>query len=175
MTSPTWSAARLRLAGLALLLATLTAAGAATLGGIDSLGRLAIAYVAVVAIALRVPGLIVAQVLGGQALAAAVLPGAGRADSLLIVPLIAGVVATAELLASVARLDAPLRRPSPIDLRRPVFATLLAAAVFAIVLLARRLPGPGGSQAVALAAAACVILALLLASDVRRTTGDGQP
>jgi hypothetical protein len=162
MTATNWPPDRRRLAALAFLTSILTAAGAAGLSGFDAVGRFAVAYVAIVVIALFSPGLIMAQVIGGQVLAGAVLLAPSRPAPLLLLPVIAGVIATAELLASAARLDAPLHRQTRPDIRTAGLAALLGAGVFGIVVLAGRLRGLTGTTATVLAAAAFLVLAFLL-------------
>jgi hypothetical protein len=81
------------------------------------------------------------------------------------------VVATAELLAVVARLDSPVERRPRGVLRRAATATLTGAGAFMVVFVAAvGLPGPSGLAAVVLASAACLVLVGLLLG-LRRPSG----
>lgn len=161
--SPSWRPARRRFAALALVTATLTATAGAVLGGAGAHMSLSFLYVALVAVALLYPAAIAAQVVGGQVLVGTILAGAVRPPLLLSLAMLAGIVATAELLAVVARLDTPIEADPTDELPRIGLASLAGAAIFAAVLLASGLPGPGGLVAVALASAACLVLAGMLA------------
>lgn len=162
-----WGPARKRVARIAIAMAAATAAAGAALGGSSDYIVPAVALVAVATLALRYPTWIAVQVLFGQLIAAkllVVLDGA----TLRVLPVVAGVIATAELLAEVARLDAPAARDPRGALRSAAVAAALGAAVFIAVALAGTLSGPTGLLAIGLASAACVFLAILL---VRRRAG----
>jgi hypothetical protein len=161
----TWSPARIRLAALAVLTSMATAALVAALGA----GRPASVglYVLVTVTALVLPAAVTVQVVVGQALVGQLLLGTGGADLLFAVPALAGVVAAAELLAVVARLDPPLRRGPVGALTRVGMAAAGGAAVFGVVLLMTGLPGPTGLLAVVLAAGACGVLAARMAPTGR--------
>jgi hypothetical protein len=80
-------------------------------------------YVVIAATALFFPAAITIQVIGGQMLAGSVLLGQNAPASLLLLPVIASVVVTAELLAAVGRLDTrsraiPAATSSERDLQR---------------------------------------------------------
>jgi len=158
-----WSPARRRTAALALATAVLTAIGGGTLS--QATGHLygAVGYVIIAAAALFSPGWITVQVIGGQLLVASILLAPAPPTPLLVLPLVAGIIVTAELLAMVARLDTAPERESGPDLARVAVAGTVGAVVFAAVLLLGTLPGPRGLAAVALASAACLLLGLLLA------------
>lgn len=81
---------------------------------------------------------------------------------LTLVPLIASVVATAELLAMVARLSGSRARDAKADFRRAGAATLLGA-VFAVVAFVGSRTGSVGFLPVVLASGACILLATALA------------
>ncbi|MGH7576731.1 MAG: hypothetical protein ACREM1_16610 [Longimicrobiales bacterium] len=150
----------------AVVVATLTGAAAAALGGsgVHVLG--AGAYILIVLAALFFPAAIIAPVIAGQLLAANILLR-GDGHALVLLPVVAGVIATAELISVVTRLHTtPERDPAP-DRRRAGVAVLIGGSIFAVVALAGRLPGPTGIMAIAFAAAACLVLALLLAGDTR--------
>jgi hypothetical protein len=164
----TWWPTRRRLAVIAVGTAVLTGAAAAWLGGAAWHVDYAAVYVAVALSALLSPAAITLQVIAGQVLAASVLlrPD-GPAPPLLLVPVVAGVVLTAELLGLVARLDTPLRpRPAP-ELPRMGLSALIGGGVYAAVSLAGGLSGPTGLLAVALGGGACVVLAVVLARGMR--------
>jgi hypothetical protein len=143
---------------MALALAALTAGAGVTLGGQLWGGTL---YVAVVAGALFSPTWIVVQVICGQVIAGSLMVGQATTP-LVVLPLVAAVIATAELLAAASRLDSPLGREARGEGTRAVLAAAVGSAVFAVVVLARGLPGPTGLAAIGLAASACVALAILL-------------
>lgn len=163
----TWRPARRRLAAIAVLTSVLTGAAGAALGLSDSHAYLAGAYVAITVVALFHPAAITGQVIGGQLLAGSVLLGQDGLARLWLVPVVASVVATAELLAIVARLDTPLEPDVGDDLRRAEHAAVIGGGVFGAVVLLGGLPGPTGLAAIALAAGACVALAILLARSAR--------
>lgn len=163
----TWRPARQHLAAITLLIATLTGAAGAALGASGSHVLGAGAYVVAALLALFFPAAIVVQVIAGQVLAASVLLAPDGPAPLLLLPMVASILATAELLAVVGRLDTPLARDPSDDLRRMGITVLIGGGVFGAVALAGRLPGPTGILAIALASAACVVLAILLVSDAR--------
>ncbi len=154
--------ARTRLIAAALLLAVATGVVALSLGATPNHAWGAFGYVAVVGFAVLAPGAIWAQVLAGQLLAGSLLLGPGRLPWWVVVPIVASVIATAEVLGVVARLNAVVPRAPADDLRRAGQATLIGGAVFALVAFAGALPGPRGILAVALASAASVSVAALL-------------
>lgn len=156
-----WHRPRRRLAAIAVLIALLTAlAGALSLG---THGQLyGIAYVAIAIMAVFTPSWIPAQVVAGELLAAMSLFAPNRLALLTIVGMIAGVIASAELLAAIARMDLPLDGGTANAMRRSAFAAVAGGSTFVAVTLVARLPGPSGLFAVTSASAACVLLALLL-------------
>jgi len=158
-----WWPARRRYAFLALVTGVLTAVLAAALGGPAWRGDLALLYVAIVALAVILPAAVTVQVVTGQLLLATALLGGTAPDVLLLGAAVAGVVATAELLAVVARLDAPMERRPRGDLRRALVAALLGGVAFAAVTLVATMPGPNGLAAVVLASTAVAVLGIALA------------
>lgn len=163
-----WSVDRVRLAALALAASLATGALLAVVdpgGGFGSRGLL---YAGVTSLALFLPAGVAAQVVLGQILIAALLIGGEGIDVVLLLPAMAGVVATAELLAVVARLDTPVRREAGGALRRAGSAAALGGGVFVGVGLAGAIPGPAGLLAVLLASGACVLLAARLARGADR-------
>jgi hypothetical protein len=155
---------------LAVLSAIFTGALAAVLGGTEGYGDGAVVYVLVAVGALFSPAAITLQVIGGQALVGGLLLGPNPPDLLLLLPLLAGVVATAELLALVARLDTALERDAGGEFEEIGLSALAAGLVFGAVLLTGALlPGPGGILAVVVGAGATVVLSLLLVRSGRET------
>ena len=163
----TWWPARQGLAAFAVFAAILTGTFGAALGGSGGHAFLAGAYVVAAAVALFYPAAIAVQVIGGQVLLGSLLVGSEGTAPLLLVPAVAGVVVTAELLAVVARLDTQLERDPGDDLPRAGLAAVIGGAVFGAVVLVSGFPGPIGLVAVGLASGACVVLATLLVSNAR--------
>jgi hypothetical protein len=157
-----WPPVRRRVAALAVLVALLTGTGMAALAayGWQVLG--AAAYVVVAALGLVVPGAIGMGVVGGVALAGSLIIGPWAIGPLLLLPVVAGVAATAELLALAGRLDTPVARDAGAELRRAGLATAVAAAAYGVVAVVGAVPGPTGFLAVVLAAAAGAGVAVLL-------------
>jgi hypothetical protein len=155
-----WGPARRRLAITAVLTAVATAAFGAALGGTGRHAVGAVGFTAIAVAALFRPVWITGLVVTGQLMALGLL--AGGAAPFAVLPVVAGVIASAELLAAAARLDSPGERIPVGEFQRAALAAALGAAVFAAVALAAALPGPTGLLAVGLASAACVALAILL-------------
>ena len=105
--------------------------------------------------------------IGGQVLVGSLLLGSGAATPLVLMPAVAGVVVTSELLAVVARLDMQLERDSGDGVPSGGLAAVIGGCVFGVVVLASAFPGPTGLVAVVLASGACVVLATLLVRDTR--------
>jgi hypothetical protein len=152
-----------RIAIIASVVATGTAVAAALLGGQGFWFR-AFLYFAIAAAATVVPALIVVQVISGALLAAGLLLMPDGPSSLVLLPVVAGVVATAELLGVAARTRTSFGRDPGDDLRRAWISALIGGGVFGVVALVARFPGPGGPVAVVLASAACAAIAVLLVS-----------
>lgn len=164
----TWSGVRLRFAGYAATTVALTAAVVLTspFGGTLAFG--VAGYAALVALAIFVPAAITPQVIAGQLMAGVLWLQGGDAAAVSALLVIGSVVATAELLAEVARLDSPLgRRPSG-ALGRVGAALAIACVVFALLASAGELPGVTGLVGVALGAAVCAWVAV---GFVRRLDG----
>jgi hypothetical protein len=157
-----WPPARRRVAALAVLVAVLTGTGMAALAahGWQVLG--AAAYVGAAAAGLVVPGAIGVAVVGGVGLAGSLMLGPWAVGPLVLLPVVAGVVATAELLALAGRLDTPVERNPGAELRQAGLATAMAAAVYGVVAVVGAVPGPTGFLAVVVAAAGGVGVAALL-------------
>lgn len=164
---PRWGPTRQRLAATAVLTAVLTGAAGAALGGTLWHVYGASAYVVIAAAAVFSPAAISAQVIGGQVLAGSVLVAPDRPAVLLLLPVVAGILLTAELLGVVARMAHTLGRAPSSDVRQVGAATLIGGGVFGTVALLGGLPGPAGMAGVLLAGGACVLLALLLVRRVR--------
>lgn len=147
---------------LALLVALVTGAGAASLGGTGTHARAAVVYVILAAAALVQPRWIVLQVIGGQLLAAALLLAPGGPDPLWLLPLMVGVTLGAELLGAAARQDSPRGRSPLPELRRAGLSAVVGGGAFGAVLMLGTLPGPPGLLAIALAVGASVAVAAVL-------------
>lgn len=156
------------LGGAAMITALLTAAIGAGAGG--SVWHLygAAAYVAVALGALSAPPMITVQVIAGQLLAASLLLRPDAPPFLLLLTMVIGVVATAELLAQVARIQTSVDFDPREEVHRVVVSAAVGGSVFGMVVLLGRVPGPTGLAAIGLASAACVIVAIVLASDTGR-------
>jgi hypothetical protein len=150
-------------ATVAVLVALLTGGGIVWLAAASAAHVVgAGVYVACVWISLTIPAAIVAQTVVGLVLVGSLLVAAGGPDPLTLAPLVAGVVATAELLGVAFRMNAPIERAPAGDLARAGANTVAAVAVFGLVSLASALPGPRGIVAIGLASAACAALAVVL-------------
>lgn len=170
MSLSTWWPPRRRLALLAVLLAMATSFTAAALAEGNGLYIRAAQLYALLGVAALVwPALVTVQVVWAQLLMAALLVW-GHVPAIYLVPVVAGVVATAELLTTVARLDTPMERDPHDAVTRMGVAAAVAAGVFTAVGLAASLPGPTGLLAVVIASAALAWVATLL---VRRALRDG--
>jgi hypothetical protein len=152
------------MAAVAVAAALSTGAISAAIAGPGRHFSGAAVYVAVTVLALFSPAAVTVQVIVGQLLVATLLLGGPR-DPLLLVPVVAGIVVTAELLAVVARLDTPIERDPGEVLRPAGLAAVIAGAVFGVVALVGGVPGPTGILAVVLACGACVVLATRLAQE----------
>lgn len=163
-----WPSGRRRLALVTLATALLTAVGVAAWGGAVWHAYYAVLYVLLTAAALLSPAAVILQVLAGQALAASLLLQPAGPSPLLMVPIVAAVVLTAELLGSVARLTGPVPRwHAPALLPEIGRSVLVGAGAYVAVALGAALPGPTGLVAVALGAAACSAIALMLLREAR--------
>lgn len=152
-----WWPARRLAAALAVATALVVALAAVGQGAAP---WYAAVYVAVAVFGLGSPGALPVQVVAGVSMVAGLL--VAGASPLALAPLVAGVVATAELLAVTARLDAPMERPAGDLLLRAGAHAAAAGALYALVLAVGRLPGPSGLAAVALGSGAALVAALLL-------------
>jgi hypothetical protein len=167
------------MAALALCSAILTGTGVVWLGGPEAYARLAAAWILIAAVGLFWPTAMTVVVVGGQMLTGMLLLGPTPVRLLPLVLAMAGVVATAELLGLVDRLNTPLERGARSELNRAGASAVVGGVVFAAVVAVGKLPGPTGLVAVALASGACVVLAILLlgqgpASVPRRASRSGK-
>lgn len=155
------------MSALVMVLAVGVAAGAAMLGdGAPLFVVGAMGYVAAAWITLALPAALALQVGTGVALAAGLLVSTGGPPVAWVAAIVAGVVVTAEVSGSAARLRGPVARPSGPELARAGAHGLIGAASFVLVAWIASLPGPGGATAVALASGACAALAALLVRSV---------
>ena len=160
----TWWPARQRLAVLAILSASLTAAFVVRSAEAPWAGEGAVVYLMVSALAVFFPAAIAAQVIGGQLLLGALLLAPNGPGYLILVPAVATVIVTAELLAAVARMDTPTGGDPGDALPRTGVAALVGGGVFLAVGLLSALPGPRGLIALVVASGACVLAAFPLAA-----------
>jgi len=162
--SGAWGPERQRLAGLAILSAIATSAAGAAWG--DSAAHFygGAGYIGIAIVAVLSPSWIPAQVIAGQLVAASLLLTPGKAPAMSMLFVVAAVIATAELLAAVARMETSGERGLGSDLGRTVFAACLGGAVFGAIMLLRGPYGPSGLLPIGLASGACVLLAMVLAS-----------
>jgi len=148
---------------MALATAVLTAAAAAALGGEVWHVSYAAVYVALTLAAVFSPGAITLPVIAGQVLAASLLLQPDGPAPLLLVPVVASLVLTAELLGLAARLDGPVAPDATPGLPRAVSSAFLAGGSYAAVVGAGAYSGLlGGLVAVSMGAGVCVLLAVLL-------------
>ncbi len=115
-------------------------------------------YLALTAAVLRRPGLLAPQVVAGAWFTGMLLVDPEGIGPLTALPIVVGLVATAELLSLTARPEVEGGRP----LARVGRTALGSGGVFGLVALAAGLPGPGGLAAVAVATAACLAAAALV-------------
>ena len=160
----TWSPARRRFAAFAVLTATVTGA---LVVGLDGSGQLfaASAYVVITVAALFLPAGIAVQVITGQVLVANLLLGQDGPDPLLLMPVVAGVVVTAEQLAMVARFDTPIPRDHTDVSANAWLAAAIGGGVFGAVMLVSGVSGPISLVGVVAASGACIGIAALLMRD----------
>jgi hypothetical protein len=153
-----WGPQRRRLAAAALATTAATVSVSIALGG--SLQYAAV-WCALAITALVFPSWITGHVLGGLAIAASHLLGAAE-PPLFLLPIVAGIIASTELLAATARLDSPVAREPRGEVSRSAVAAAIGATVYGLVAFSSGLPGPPGIAGVGLAAAACLALAIVL-------------
>jgi hypothetical protein len=167
-TPSAWGPVRQRIAALAILTAALTGVGGAVLGGSAWHLYGAGVYVAIAIAALFSHTWIAVQVIAGQLIAGSLLLGQRAHSPLLVLPVVASVIATTELLALVARADARLERDPFRDVATAWIAACAGAAISGAILLVAAVPGPTGLLAIGLASGACVGLGIVLVGSSRR-------
>jgi hypothetical protein len=160
-----WSASRWRVAAVTGIVIAATALLAVLVGGTGWHRLAAVAYVVAAVATLTAPRRIGWQVATGLVLCWSVLPVLEGGATFALVPLVVGVVATAELVGLVGRLGIIVERDPGPDLRRLPVTLGLTALISAVTLLVGRIGGPGGLAAVVLAAGACGLLAMVLTGD----------
>lgn len=153
---------RRRIAAMALVVAALTGAAGAVLGGSTWHAYGAAAYLAAAVLAVFNPAAIALQVVAGQALAGGILLGPDAPPALMLLPIVPAILVTAELLAIATRWHRPPGRDPAHALRSVGLAAFVGGGGFGAVLLAGEVTGPSGIVAIALASAACIGLAVLL-------------
>lgn len=171
-----WPAGRRSVAALAVFCALVTglAGGAAGTAGWAVLT--AAAHVVAALWALADTRMIGVQVGAGVLLAWSLLPeteGAGVAA--VVVAVVAGVVATSELLGACARLRLVIERDPRPELLRMGLAVAVAVAVSSATVAAGGLAGPAGLVATAVAAVGCVVVAVALRASSLAGRGRDDP
>lgn len=156
-----WPQPRRRVLAIIVLVTAATVAYGIALGGDDVpwFPAVAAAYLVATAVAAGSPPAIGVQVAAGFGLVWSALQGLQGAAVLALVPLVVGVVATAELLGLLAMVVERTTRP---DLRRLTVTVSVTTVISAVTLSAGLLDLPGGLMGIVLAAGACVVLAVLL-------------
>jgi hypothetical protein len=153
-----WPPARQGLVAATLVAGALTATGVVAAGAGGWSTTAAVAFVVTVMWAVADPRSLGAAVVAGALACAAVLIDA-RDTVVAVVPLVAGVVATAELAAAAGRVGmVVLRDPVP-EVRRVGLAVAIALVTSGSVVAASSLPGPDGLVATAVGAAGAALLA----------------
>lgn len=164
----TWPSPRRGAAALAVTTAFVTAAAILAFAGDESWSLGPALYLFVTVCALVFPAAIAVQVVGGQVLVWGLLSSSPDFAPLSALPVVVGIILTAELLAIVARLDTPLLPASAGSFADVGKAALIGGFAFAVVVLAGAMPGPGGLAAVIVASAACAGIANLLLAAHRK-------
>lgn len=167
MSRADWPSARRRVAALALIVAALTAATALTLHGTGWIALIGVAWVGGTGLGLYRPAAAVALPVAGQVLAVALLLVPAPPHLLWLLPVVAGVLLSAELVGVAARLAYPFARDPASALRGAARSAFVGAGVFAVVALLvtslDALPSPSGLAATVLAVGACALLAVVFA------------
>ena len=153
-----WPPARQGLVAATLVAGALTATGVVGAGAGGWSTTAAVAFFVAVMWAVADPRSLGAAVVAGALACAAVLIDAS--DTVVaVVPLVAGVVATAELAAAAGRVGmVVLRDPVP-EVRRVGLAVAIALVTSGSAVAASTLPGPDGLVATAVGAAGAALLA----------------
>lgn len=155
-----WPPARRWLAAAALAAAVATSAVGAALAG-PTAGWFALGHVVAAAWALADRRIIVGQVGAGVALAWSLVPGTD--DPVVgVVGVVAGVVATSELLGATDRLRMVVERDPQPELVRVGLAAGVAVVLSAVTVAASALPGPSGAVATVVATLGCLVAAVAL-------------
>jgi hypothetical protein len=157
-----WPPWRQAVAAAAIVAAALTGLAGAALGNGGWAETLAAAHLAATAAVLRRPTLAGVQVAVGVGLAWLTLPGSDDPNPA-VVPVITGVVATAELLGLSARLGTVVSADAVPGLLRVGVTAIGAAAVSGLVVAMGGLGDMGGLPATAVAAGACLAVIALVA------------
>lgn len=160
-----WPSARRWLAAAALAAAVVTSLVGAALAG-PTAGWFALGHVVAAAWALTDRRIVVGQVGAGVALAWSLVPGTDDPVAGVVV-VVAGVVATSELLGSTHRLGMVVERDPRPELLRAALATGAAVVLSAVTVAASALPGPSGAVATGVATLGCVVAAVALRQTAR--------
>ena len=150
---------RPRIRRLALLLAIVTTLGLVGLASTTLHLFAASAFLVLTLLSINRPALLPVMVVGAQVAAGAVLVELDGTGPWMLLPLLMSLVASAELIAALARIDGPVPRLPGAAIRRSAHSATLAGSVYAAVLLVGDPPGLGGSLGAALVLGAGVLLA----------------
>ena len=129
------------LAGLSVVSAGLTGALIGGFGGPGFLQLGAISYLLLTGVAFITPAAIAIQVVWGLALLGHLLVRPMGSNPFFLIPAVAGIIFTAELLAIVARMDTPFHNDPRDDFTRAVASALFGGAVFGAVSFLSRFRG----------------------------------
>lgn len=166
-----WPPARLGVAAAAVLVAAVTAVLAALTSDQSGAVRIGVLHVGVTVIAALRPGAVRLQVGVGVALAASMLVGV-EGTAVAVVPVVTGVVATAELLGLAGQMGTVVPRDPGPGLQRVALTTGIGALTAGATLVAGFLGGPGGLAATLLAAGGCVGFVALLRANAGSRAAD---
>jgi hypothetical protein len=165
-----WPPARQGLAAASLAIALATSVGAAVYADGPWTALAALAHAVAALWALADARVIATQVGTGVAMAWTALIGTdGTAIGAVVI--VAGVVATSEMLAATSRLGIVVERDPGPELRQVGVAVALGAVTSGVTLAASALPGPPGLIAPAVATLGCVVLAVALRNPGGRDAG----
>lgn len=164
-----WPRARVGTVVLTLAVAVTTAVVAVALGGTGWHVVAGVTFVVCTAVAMESLQALWLPVVVGVGMTWSLLEGREGTEAIVMVPVIVGVVATAELLAVVARLEMIVHRPPTADLVRTGLVALVTAVAALLTIMIGALQGPEGFAAVVLGAVACVVLAVLLVENSKRS------
>ena len=150
---------RPRVRHLALLLAAITAAGFVGLASTSLHLFGSIAFMVLALLTIDRPSFLPVLIGGGQVTAAAVLLSLDGTERWMLLPGLITLVASAELIAVLARIGGPVPRETGLELHRALQSAAVGGAVCAAVLLVGSPPALGGSLGAALVLGTVALLA----------------